>query len=68
MKKLLLALIIAGSFFSGCATLVETPKERDRRILTGWNLDLRMAVEDWDYFWLVDRNSYLTQWHPRTGI
>lgn len=68
MRKSLLLLVLACSMFaSGCATLTETPVERDRRILNGWSLDTKMMTEDWDQFWLVDRSSMLTQWHPHVG-
>lgn len=67
MKKLAVMLVLmAGTFMSGC-TLTETASERHRRILPQKDIEARQFVEDWDYFWLQERNSQLTQWHPYVG-
>ncbi len=81
MKHLLILLVlVVGSVCAGCScggasrseygcpTLVESRQERNTRIADICNLQARMLVEDWDYLWLAERNSYLTQWHPRVGI
>lgn len=68
MKKLLLVLafVCLSGIWSGC-TVTETPSQHYERIGAQWNLQMKMAVEDIDYFWLLERNSYLTEWHPRLG-
>lgn len=50
------------------STLVETACERQARIAMQTNLNCREALEDWDYFWLNERTSRLTQWHPYVGF
>ena len=67
MKKLTVVFILClATLFTGC-TLMDTPSQRSRAILQGMSLDMRAAVEDFDYLFLINRNSALTQWHPRTG-
>ena len=69
MKKLFMLLVIAigMSSLTGCATLVETPVERDRRICNITEINLKGMVSDWDTLWLADRNTLLTEWHPHVG-
>lgn len=69
MKTALVAVIlILGSLLAGCCgNLIETPKERERRICLQTELQFKMLVDDWDYLWLQERASRLTQWHPYVG-
>ena len=67
-KALILVVICLGMMMAGCATLVNSPEERDRRIHHIWSTETRMIVDDWDAFWLVDRNTRTTRYHPRVGI
>jgi hypothetical protein len=68
MKKLFtLMMILAGLAISGC-TVTETASERHRRLGSIYNLQARMAVEDWDAIWLQDRVTYLTPWRVREGL
>jgi len=63
MKRMaLLLVLLVSSCLAGCG-LVHTRQERHRRFKTISALQARMIVDDWDYFWMVDRPSYLTQWH-----
>ena len=64
---LVVIFLIAGFLVSGC-TLTETAAERRRRINQITELQMKMLVEDWDYFWLVERNTRTTQWHTWVGI
>jgi hypothetical protein len=65
MKRLLVLLILlAAMFLAGCG-LVHTYGERERRYGNIADMQLRMAVDDWDYFWLAERPSYLTYWYVR---
>jgi hypothetical protein len=63
-------LVLAASVLlpGGCGTLVETPQERTERYKLITDLQCKMAVEDWDYIWLYERNARTTQWHPWVGI
>lgn len=76
MKNLLMALVLTFSSFvlMGCAcgsngdTLVETWPERSQRIYRQQiQIQSRELNDDWDYLWLQERNSQLTQWHPYEG-
>lgn len=64
MKRLLVALLLLVGVLSGCG-LVSTCEERERRYCTITCLNLRESVDDWDFFWLYDRPSYLTYWNLR---
>lgn len=55
----------SGDSFWG-AGLVSSHQDRMRRYKMITDYNLREAVDDWDYFWLYDRPSYLTYWNLRT--
>jgi hypothetical protein len=60
--------LLAVAFVSGCLrTTPGTYAERKFRTDFSWELDKRMFVDDFDYIFLIDRNSTLSQWHQRTG-
>jgi hypothetical protein len=69
MKKFaLVVVLLAGTLMVGCApTLTESAPERSRRIALQSDIQMKMLVEDWDCFWLMDKNSTLSQWHPYVG-
>jgi len=64
----MLIVMAAGFLLTGCATVVESPDVRNRRTKEISDLQMRMMVEDWDYIWLYERNTGMTQWHPWVGI
>lgn len=67
MKKALLALILlAGAVLTGCG-MVDSYAEREQRYKNITRLQMRQAVDDWDYIWMYERNNHMTQWHPRVG-
>jgi len=77
MKKLLVLIVLLwiglGMTAGGCAskqpfTVAETADEVQRRDARITNLQLRMLLEDWDYFWLYDRSVQLSRWHTWVGI
>jgi len=70
MNKALIVLVLAAGMLlaSGCVTTNETADVRDLRLEQISDLQMRMLVEDWDYFWLFERNAGTTQWHPWVGI
>ncbi len=63
-RMLLLALLALGFFVTGCG-VVDTYAQRERRYCYITEYNLREAVDDWDYFWLADRPSYMTYWYLR---
>ena len=68
MKKLAMVVVMfIGMYMAGCNTLVETWPERCDRLQLQNNLETRILAEDWDYFWLQERCSHLSQWHPLVG-
>lgn len=67
MKKLLIvAIMVVGSMTASC-TQTETAMEHFTRLGLTLDLDSRALVEDWDYFWLMQRSSRLAKWHSRLG-
>lgn len=67
MRKFLIAAVLfACSMVIGC-TSVETPEQHVRRLDLTTGLQMRAAVEDWDMFWLSDRNCRLSMWNTRVG-
>ena len=69
MKKLVMLLIVVfGALLVGCEGMVDNRQQRETRYHQISDLNMRGFVDDWDEFWLYDRNSRLTQWHPRAGF
>ena len=68
MKTLLMVVVLfLAGVMVGC-TSVETSREHFQRMWLEEELHARNMVEDWDFFWLADRNSRLTGWHARMGF
>lgn len=69
MRKFLIAAVLfACGMFVGCApTSVETGEQHAQRLNLTADLQFRTAVEDWDMFWLSDRNCRLSMWNTRVG-
>jgi len=68
MNRLYIPLVltlILMVFVAGC-TPVDTADERSFRILAGWNIQSRQAVEDFDTIMLFDQ-SRMSLWHAYTG-
>lgn len=68
MKKLgiVLVLLLVG-LLAGCRTPAESADERSLRIDQISQQQWRMFVDDWDYFWLLDRTTRLTRYHVEIG-
>lgn len=66
MKTLLIVLVLVSCVLAGCTSVETTREHHDRLMLTG-DLQFRALVEDWDYFWLAERNCRLTKWPTRLG-
>ena len=65
---LLLLACLAGFYVSGCQGTAYSYDERELRFRMINEYNMRQFVDDWDYFWLYDRNVRGTQWHPRIGL
>jgi len=69
MKRLaLLVVLFIGVFVVGCkppSGVARTGEERQRSLKNAMDLQQRMLVDEWDYFWLADRVSYMTYWPVR---
>ena len=66
MRTLLIVLVLFGCSVMGC-TSAETAREHHRRLMLTADLQSRTMVEDWDFFWLSNRNCRLTHWPTRVG-
>jgi len=66
MTKFLILLVLAGMLIAGC-TSAESLGEHSRRLNLTTDLQARTMIEDWDSFWLYDRNCRMSRWHTRTG-
>lgn len=56
------------SMVGGCSPIngtVETAAERNRRLVLGGDLQLRMMQDDFDRVLLIDRASRLMPWYGR---
>ena len=65
MKKALLLLavmIFITSLMTGCHGMTDSYRERTQRYKQINDLQTRMLVDDWDYFWLYERNTYLSEY------
>jgi len=70
MKKLLfsIVLLLMAAILVGCGPgLVDTEAQRKRRVRQITDLQMQMFMDDFDYLMLVERNTYLTEYHPRVG-
>jgi len=70
VKKALIWLVLAVVVFSasGCSTPVLSSSDRWRNYKSITKIQWHMLNEDWDYIWLMERSSMLTQWHPHIGL
>ena len=68
IRKFLIAAVLfaCGAVIGGC-TSGETAQQHWRRLMLTEDIQARSMIEDWDYFWLSERNSRLTQWNSRIG-
>ena len=78
MKRFVLLLVVCAMvFLVGCRERavpygfgygqVDTHDQRARRYDNIAELQLKGLVDDFDTFWLADRPTYLSYWHPREG-
>ncbi len=71
MKKITVLLVLAmcvSVFVMGCGPGVnDTARERQVRYERINENNRRQFVDDWDYLWLYERNSMLSQWYPRVA-
>jgi hypothetical protein len=62
---LLTFLLACVGVLSGCATLTETPAERNQRWRQVARTDAGQLTEHFDLWAQTDRSSRLTRWHSR---
>lgn len=68
MKRFLLCAALLAALLIGivgCETTIRSEEQRSahhRRIMEN---DLKLLVEDWDMFWMVDRPTRLSKWLER---
>ena len=67
MTRWLIAIVLVFSVVLVGCTTVETAGEHHRRMMLTSDLNARMMVDDWDYFWLANRPHRLTHWPIRLG-
>ncbi|HUT01212.1 MAG TPA: hypothetical protein VM031_02060 [Phycisphaerae bacterium] len=67
MKTFWILLVLCGMFFLMGCTSAETTEEHGRRLWLTTDLQARNLVEDWDNFWLYDRNCRMSRWYTRMG-
>ena len=61
-------LLFLGSLMIGCtAGMTDSYEARKRRMRHINEIQSRQFVDDWDYFMLYDRATWLTEYHPRVG-
>jgi hypothetical protein len=64
-----LSAVLVGTMW-GCSpwrSTLDTTAERDGRLLQGGDLQMRMMLDDFDRFMLIDRSSRLSPWYARVG-
>jgi len=64
----MLLIVVLGPLLAGCEGMVDSRPQREMRYRQITEFNARGFVDDWDEFWLYDRNSRTTPWHPRVGF
>ena len=65
-KSVLFGLLVTMLLLAGCGSgVVRTPAERVNAYRESINMDFRQLADDWDMFWLIDREYRLTRWQLR---
>jgi hypothetical protein len=65
-KSVLFGLLITMLLVVGCGPgVVRTRAERVNAYRHSVDMDLRQLADDWDMFWLMDREYRLTRWQLR---
>jgi hypothetical protein len=59
----LAAMGLALCLSSGCSGMVKTPEDRANTYSEVADTDARQLTDDWDLFWLADRQYRLSKWH-----
>lgn len=77
MKKVLAMMILSlAGVFVGCDDsqsnsflfpdgTIDTSVQREKRIKNVWKINMQELADDWDWFWMQDRECRLTDNHPR---
>lgn len=67
MKTLLMLLVLASMALSSGCSMTRSCDEGYRKNTAITEINMRGLVDDWEYLWLYDRSTMLTQWHPHVG-
>jgi hypothetical protein len=64
MKRVALLLVLAGGLFAttGCETPAYSAHENLQNVSRNYGYDLRQTTDDWNFLWLQDAPSRMTQW------
>jgi len=57
--------LLSLGLLAGCATLTQSGDEVRRTYGQVASTDMRQLSADWNYFWLMDRQSRLSEWYLR---
>ncbi len=67
MVKLMVIMLLASAIFITGCSLTESMETKNRRLAIITNLNLRMIVDDFEAYWLYEKVSPLSEYHPRVG-
>jgi hypothetical protein len=64
MKRVALLLVLVGGLFAltGCETPGYSAQENNQNVSRNYGFDLRQTTDDWNFLWLQDHPSRLTEW------
>lgn len=66
MRKLLvIGMLVFVPLLQGCAGVARSYDDRLNVHDQDLDMDMRQLADDWDSFWLMDRQSRLTRWYTR---
>jgi hypothetical protein len=63
--SILLGCLTALTVLTGCNGMVQTYEDRKNTYSRVLDTDTRQLVDDWDTFWMADRQTRLTEWYTR---
>ena len=61
----LVSALLALAALTGCHGMVKSYDERKNTYAQVLESDMRQLVDDWDTFWLADREYRMTEWITR---
>ncbi len=61
----ILGLLVGVTALTGCHGMTQTWDDRMNTYSQALDTDMRQLADDWDTFWLADRQYRLTPWYTR---